>query len=91
MSLASATMSEGQPRTNHELDPNAALGAVIRDLREQANLSQGELAAQAELDERDVATIETGQLEPTWGDLRRIARALSVPLPDLLARLEGPS
>ncbi len=84
-------MSEGQPRTNHELNPNAALGAVIRDLREQADLSQGELAAQAELDERELATIETGQLEPTWGDLRRIARALSVPLPDLLARLEGPS
>jgi transcriptional regulator with XRE-family HTH domain len=84
-------MSEGRPRTeDRELDPNAALGAVIRELRERAKLSQEELAGRAELDEGEIAAIETGKLEPTWGDLRRIARALSVPLPDLLARLERP-
>lgn len=83
-------MSEGQPRTDHEPDPNAALGAVIRELRERAKLSRGELATRAELDEQELATIETGELEPTWGDLRRIARTLSVPLPELLARLENP-
>lgn len=82
-------MSEGQPRTDHELDPNAALGAVIRELRERAELSQKDMAARAELDEQEVAAIEAGQLEATWGDLRRIAQALSVPLPDLLARFEN--
>ena len=81
-------MNEGQPRTD-ELDPNAALGAVVRELRERANLSQRDLAAQAELDEHEVAAIEAGQLEPTWGDLRRIAYAVGVPLPELLARLES--
>jgi transcriptional regulator with XRE-family HTH domain len=84
-------MSEGQPRTDHDLDPNAALGAVVRELRERAGLSQGDLASRAELEEREVAAIEAGQLEPTWGDLRRIASALSVPLPELLARLEKPT
>jgi len=83
-------MSEGRPRTDHEFDPNAALGAVIKELRERAKLSQGDLAARAELDVQEVTSIEGGQMEPTWGDLRRIARALSVPLPDLLARLERP-
>jgi len=83
-------MSEGKPRTDQDLDPNVALGALIAELREQAKLSQEELGARAELDEREVAAIEVGQLEPTWGDLRRIARALSVPLPELLARLERP-
>ena len=82
-------MNEGQPRTDG-LDPNAALGAVVRELRERANLSQRDLAAQAELDEHEVAAIEAGKLEPTWGDLRRIAHALGVPLPELLARLESP-
>lgn len=91
MSLASETMSEDQPRTDQELDANAILGVVIGELREQAKLSQGELAAQAELEEREVAEIEAGKLEPTWGDLRRIAGALGVPLPELLARLERPS
>ncbi len=83
-------MSEDQPRTDQDPDANAALGAVIKELREQAELSQQELGTRAELDEREVAAIEAGQLEPTWGDLRRIARALGVPLPDLLARLERP-
>jgi transcriptional regulator with XRE-family HTH domain len=83
-------MSEGQPRTDRDLDPNAALGAVVRELRERAKLSQEDLAAQAELGEQEVAAIEEGELEPTWGDLRRIARAVSVPLPELLARLEEP-
>jgi transcriptional regulator with XRE-family HTH domain len=67
-------MSEDQPRTDQ--DP-------------EAKLSQEELGARAELDEREIAAIEAGQLESTWGDLRRIARALSVPLPELLARLES--
>jgi len=83
-------MSEGNPRTDQDLDSNVALGALIAELRERAKLSQEELGARAELDEREVAAIEAGQLEPTWGDLRRIARALSVPLPELLARLENP-
>lgn len=83
-------MSEDQPRTDQDSDANAALGAVIKELRERAKLSQEELGARAELDPREVAAIEAGQLEPTWGDLRRIARALSVPLPELLARLESP-
>jgi transcriptional regulator with XRE-family HTH domain len=90
MSLASAAMSEGNPRTGQDLDANVALGALIRELRERAKLSQEELGDRAEIDEREVAAIEAGQLEPTWGDLRRIARALSVPLPDLLALLESP-
>jgi len=82
-------MSEGKPRTDQDLDPNVALGAVIRELREGAKLSQEELGARAEIDGREIAAIETGQLEPTWGDLRRIAQALKLPLPELLARLES--
>lgn len=83
-------MSEDKPRTDREADANAALGAVIGELREGAKLSHKDLAAQTELDEQEVAAIEAGQLEPTWGDLRRIARALGVPLPEILARLEKP-
>ena len=81
-------MSEGQPRTDREIDPDTALGAVITGLREGAGLSQEETAARAGLDPDEVAAIEAGQMEPTWGDLRRIAYALQVPLPELLARSE---
>jgi transcriptional regulator with XRE-family HTH domain len=81
-------MNEGRPRTDRGLDPNAALGAVIRRLREEAGLSEKELAAQAGLDLDEVGAIEAGRMEPTWGDLRRVAYALKVPLPDLLRLVE---
>jgi len=81
-------MSEEQPPPDREPDPNVALGAVVGQLRERAQLDQGELAARAGLDEREVAGIEAGRLEPTWGDLRRIAYALEIPLPELLERAE---
>jgi len=85
-------MNEGQPPSDRAQDPNAALGAAVRQLRERAGLDPGELATRAELKEQDVVEIEAGRLEPTWGDLRRIAYALEVPLPDLFsltARFEG--
>lgn len=84
-------MNEGQRPGDGAKDANAALGAVIAELRERANLSAGELAARADLETGELTAIEAGEMEPTWGDLRRIAAALGVPLPELLARSEGTS
>ncbi|HEY3553212.1 MAG TPA: helix-turn-helix transcriptional regulator [Solirubrobacterales bacterium] len=84
-------MSNGEFPTDHpQPDPeaNERLGAVMADLRQRAGLSQASLAERVELEEQEIAAIEAGQLEPTWGDLRRIAYALEVPLPELLARTE---
>jgi len=81
-------MSNGEPQTDPDREANELLGATVADLRQQAGLTQAELAERAELQEREIAALETGELEPTWGDLRRIASALEVPLPDLLARIE---
>jgi transcriptional regulator with XRE-family HTH domain len=81
-------MSNGEPRADPDREANELLGATVADLRQQAGLTQAELAKRAELQEEEIAALETGKLEPTWGDLRRIAAALEVPLPDLLARLE---
>jgi transcriptional regulator with XRE-family HTH domain len=39
--------------------------------------------------EQEVTDLEAGHYEPTWGDLRHIAYALGVPLPELLARVEA--
>jgi len=81
-------MSEGKARGGPELDPDAALGAAIADLRGRVQLSPAELGRRAELDESQVVAIEAGQLEPTWGVLRRIAYALEVGLPELLEEAE---
>jgi transcriptional regulator with XRE-family HTH domain len=62
----------------------AALGAAIRTLRVQATLDDQGLADRAEVDLRLLQELESGQRDPTWGDLRRIARGLDTPLENLL-------
>ena len=82
-------MSNGEPRTDPDREANELLGAAVAELRQGAGLTQAELAERAELQEREIVAFEAGDLEPTWGDLRRISYALEVPLPELLGRLEG--
>lgn len=79
-------MSEGKARGG--LDPDAALGAAITGFRERVELSPAELGARVGLDEGRIAAIEAGEFEPTWGELRRIASALEVGLPELLEEAE---
>jgi transcriptional regulator with XRE-family HTH domain len=67
----------------------AALGAAIRTLRIQAGLGEDEMAERAHLPQAFLAAIEAGQKEPTWGDLRRIARGLGTPLESLLELAES--
>jgi transcriptional regulator with XRE-family HTH domain len=62
------------------------LGSVVRMLREQERLSQEELAARAELEPALIARLEAGEVDPTWGDTRRIAAALGTSV-DRLAEL----
>jgi transcriptional regulator with XRE-family HTH domain len=70
-------------------EANERLGAVVAELRERAGVSQAALGERVELAEQEIAAIEAGRSEPTWGDLRRIAYALEVSLPELLARVEA--
>lgn len=62
--------------------PDAAhrLGALIREHRHAAGLTQTELARRAGTSQPTVARLETGTSEPTVATLRRIASALGVDL-----------
>lgn len=60
-----------------------ALGHAVRTLRQKTGLSQGDLAARAGLDTRLIARLEAGEVDPTWGSMRRIAGGLGVPLEEL--------
>jgi transcriptional regulator with XRE-family HTH domain len=60
-----------------------ALGEAVRTLRQRVGLSQNALAARAELDPASIARIEAGEVDPSWGSMRRIARGLDVPLEEL--------
>ena len=52
-------------------------------------MSQTELAERAGLTVAELAEIEAGEREGTWGDLRRLAHALGVSLPALLREVEA--
>jgi transcriptional regulator with XRE-family HTH domain len=58
---------------------------VIRDLRERARLTQEELAKRAKVARSYVALIEAGRKKnPSLDILKRLARALGVPVTVLL-------
>jgi transcriptional regulator with XRE-family HTH domain len=62
-----------------------ALAAIIRQLRERANLTQQELARRAKVARSYVALMETGHKKnPSLAILKRLARALGVPVTELL-------
>src|ERR1051325_5262535 len=65
-----------------------ALGQTIKRLRIERDIGPRGLAFDAEISEETLASVEGGQTEPRWGTLRRIARALRVELPVILAEVE---
>ena len=64
-------------------DPQPGLGKAIRTLRTEAQLSQETLGERAEIHPTWISHIESGRINPTWGNVRRIARGLGVKLPRL--------
>ncbi len=72
----------------HESDELARLGRVVRELREQCQLSQAELAAAVGVRGRRVAALELGRLDPDYVLLVRLAKVLGVRAGVLLLRAE---
>ncbi|MFE4311482.1 helix-turn-helix domain-containing protein [Streptomyces sp. NPDC056891] len=60
------------------------IGARIRDARLLANLSQLELGNRAGVDHKTIHRIEYGASDPGLGLLLQIARAVDVPLAELV-------
>lgn len=69
-------------------DPQIGLGKAIRALRQEAKLSQETLGHKADIHPTWISHIESGRINPTWGNVRRIARGLDVDLSVLAARAE---
>jgi transcriptional regulator with XRE-family HTH domain len=67
-------------------DPQIGLSKAIRQLRKEERLSQEALGLRADIHPTWVSHLESGRVNPTWGNVRRIAAALRVPL-SLLAAL----
>ena len=69
-------------------DPQIGLGKAIRKLRQERKLSQEALGNRAEIHPTWISHIESGRINPTWGNVRRIAAGLKVPLEQLAALAE---
>jgi transcriptional regulator with XRE-family HTH domain len=69
-------------------DPQIGLGKAIRKLRQDGGLSQETLGHRAEIHPTWISHIESGRINPTWGNVRRIAAGLKVPLEQLAALAE---
>lgn len=63
--------------------PQPAVGAAIRQLREQRGLTQEALATDANTTLSTLSVIERGLANPTWATLSDIAAALSVSVAEL--------
>ncbi|HVD41757.1 MAG TPA: helix-turn-helix transcriptional regulator [Solirubrobacterales bacterium] len=69
-------------------DPQIGLGQAIKTLRHEKKLSQEALGHRSEIHPTWISHIESGRINPTWGNVRRIARGLDVPLEQLAALAE---
>jgi transcriptional regulator with XRE-family HTH domain len=61
-------------------DPQKGLGTAIRTLRHDAKMSQETLGERSEIHATWISHIESGRINPTWGNVRRIAKGLEVKL-----------
>lgn len=61
-----------------------AVGKRVRELREQNNLSQQELANKANMELSQLNRIELGKINTSISHLGAISEALGVPLPEIV-------
>jgi transcriptional regulator with XRE-family HTH domain len=69
-------------------DPQLGLGKAIRQLRNEIHLSQEALGLRSDIHPTWISHLESGRINPTWGNVRRIARGLEVTLPELATLAE---
>jgi DNA-binding XRE family transcriptional regulator len=70
-------------------EPHVALGRAVRRLREERELSQEALAHLAGIHTTSIVRLENGKLNPSWGIVCRIARALELDMSDLAKEAAG--
>jgi transcriptional regulator with XRE-family HTH domain len=69
-------------------EPQIGLSKAIRQLRMEFHLSQEALGLRADIHPTWISHMESGRVNPTWGNVRRIAIGLRVPLSMLAALAE---
>lgn len=75
-------------KSERRADPQQGLGSAVKKLREAARLTQAEVAERGGLSASFIGRIETGEINPTWGNVRRLAEGLGVTLDELAEEAE---
>lgn len=66
------------------MSPARRMGKTLRQLRETRRMSQAALAAKAKISAGYLLRLEAGRQDPTLGVLERLAKALEVPVVELV-------
>ncbi len=71
------------------MEPSAAFGKVIRELRKSAGLTQEQLAFEADLRRTFISVLELGQQQPTLMTIFKISKALKVSASKIVELVEN--
>ena len=82
-------MASHKHKTAHRGQPQPALGAAIRQLRQRRGETLKTLAPKAGVTWGTLGVIERGEANPTWGTVRGIAVALGVSMSALATAAES--
>lgn len=69
-------------------EPQPALGAAVKQLRERRGATQEALAYEAGITTGTLSQLERGISNPSWGTLKAVARALDVSMVELAKLVE---
>lgn len=61
-------------------EPQSGLGKAVLSLRRKAGVDQQALGERAGVPASLIADVESGLVDPTWGDMRKVAAALGISL-----------
>jgi len=75
----------GKAKPSHK-----ALGQAVAQSRQQAGLTQAQLAEKAGLHATYLSGVENGSRNPTWTVLSQLSQALGLKLSELVKRAEEP-
>ena len=79
-------MSSRRRKNAEDTASQQGLGLAIERLRRDGGLTKAAVAKKGGLTTDAITAIESGDQEPTWSNLRRIAKGLSVELEELCAQ-----
>jgi transcriptional regulator with XRE-family HTH domain len=78
-------MPSRKHRTSEDVAAQKGLGLAVERLRRDVNMTREQVAKRGGLTIHTISAVESGEQEPTWGNLRRIAQGLGVRLEELNA------